>query len=149
MNKDGPEFLGRGWRFPPEFVLSPDSSGTLTGPGTTAMIAGDADIQESLAILFSTFRGERVLALTYGIGIEGHVFDIADETQLGDLRSQIEQAILFFEPRIKVRSVDLDASQTSDGVLTIHIDYDIPLINARSNMVYPVYFKEGTNIRAR
>ena len=116
MNKDGPEFLGRGWRFPPEFVLSPDSSGTLTGPGTTAMIAGDADIQESLAILFSTFRGGRVLALTYGIGIEGHVFDIADETQLGDLRSQIEQAIKRLERRVWLTIFGVSAAVLSETI---------------------------------
>ena len=149
MSNQLPKFLGQGWQFPPVFNVPLDEDGFATGPGTAGMIAGDADIHESLQILFSTFRGERILKPDYGVGIEEHVFDPTDETQLGDLRSQIEHAILFFEPRIKLSNVTLDTSEVEDGVLNIRIEYIIPAINSRSNMVYPVYFKEGTNIRAR
>lgn len=149
MSNPSPKFLGQGWRFPPEFNVQLDAEGYATGPGNTGMIAGDADIHESLQILFSTFRGERILKPDYGVGIEEHVFDPTDETQLGDLRSQIEHAILFFEPRIKLSTISLDTSDVENGVLNIRIEYRIPAINSRSNIVYPMYFKEGTNIRAR
>lgn len=149
MTLPSSKFLGRGWRFPPQFDLPLNAQGQPSGPGQTAMVAGDDDIRESLEILFSTFRGERLLVPEYGIGIEGDVFIPLDATTLGALRSKVAHAILFFEPRIKLRKLDLYADSTRDGVLMIEIDYDIPAINSRSNMVYPVYLKEGTNIRAR
>ena len=70
-----------------------------------------------------------------------------DETSLGELRSQIEDAILFGEPRIKVEDIEIDTSAAADGVLEISIRYFIPAVNTRSNMVFPFYFREGTNLR--
>ena len=149
MRGSDPDFLGRGWRFPPSFEVDVDSAGAAIGPGRAAMIQGDDDIRQSIEILMQTFHGERILSPDYGIGIAAHVFDPTDETQLGDLRSQIEHAILFFEPRIKVRAIELSTDASEDGLLHVSIDYDVPAINSRSNMVYPLYFKEGTNVRDR
>ena len=142
-----PKFLGRGWRFPPRFDLAFDARGRPAGPGTVAMVAGEADIRESLYLLFSTLRGERVLLPTYGSALAEHVLDPTDATDLGRLRSQIEDSILLFEPRIKVEEVDFDHSRLSEGCLMIRVSYWIPSVNSRSNMVYPFYFGEGTNIR--
>ena len=149
MSAPNPKFLGRGWAFPPAFDVPLDDQGAATDGGQAAMVAGDADIQESLRILFSTLRGERLLQPEYGVGIEADVDTPLDATQLGALRSRIEHAIRFFEPRIKVRAVTLDATRGSEGRLEIGIDYDIPAVNSRGNMVYPLYFQEGTNIRTR
>lgn len=149
MSAPNPKFLGRGWAFPPAFDVPLDDQGAATGDGQTAMVAGDADIQESLRILFSTLRGERLLQQDYGVGIDADVDTPMDATQLGGLRSKIEHAIRFFEPRIKVRAITLTAARDGEGCLEIGIDYDIPAVNSRSNMVYPLYFREGTNIRTR
>ena len=142
-----PKFLGRGWRFPPRFDLSVSENGKVEGTGEVAMVANDVDIQESLIVLFSTFRGERIMLPEYGLGLQEHMFDPTDETSLGHLRSKIEDAILHFEPRIKIEELSFDASRARDGYLMIELDYWIPAINSRSNMVYPFYLKEGTNVR--
>jgi phage baseplate assembly protein W len=144
-----PKFLGRGWAFPPAFDVPVGPDGVAAAPGRTGMVAGDADIQESLRILFATLRGERLLQPDYGVGIEADVDTPLGATQLGALRSKIEHAIRFFEPRIKVRAVTLRTDRSAEGVLEIGIDYDIPAVNARSNMVYPFYVREGTSIRGR
>ena len=70
------------------------------------------------------------------------------ETYLGHLRGRIEDAILYFEPRIKVETIEFETSRSGDGYLMIRLDYRIPTINSRSNMVYPFYIGEGTNVRA-
>jgi phage baseplate assembly protein W len=140
-------FLGRGWSFPPRFDVALDGQGRAAGAGALTMVSDDLDIHESLRVLFSTFRGERLLQPEYGLGLAGDVDMPLNATRLGALRSKIEHAVLFFEPRIKLRKVTLDAAQAADGVLEIHLDYDIPAINSRSNMVYPLYLKEGTNVR--
>lgn len=133
-------FLGRGWRFPPSFDR--DS-------GEAAMVEAEQDIRESLFVLLSTVRGERLMLPDYGLGLQLRVFDGTDNTTLSHLRSQIEDAILYFEPRIKLESVSIDADEHLDGRLLVKIDYTIPSINSRSNMVFPFYFTEGTNIENR
>lgn len=138
-------FLGRGWAFPPKFTIT--RSKTAQAEGTVGMVGGDEDIQQSLQILMATFRGERIMRQRYGLGVWGHVFDSVDDTSLADLSSQIEDAILFWEPRIRVENISFDTSAAVDGTLQIHISYRIPEINSRSNIVFPYYLREGTNVR--
>jgi uncharacterized protein len=147
MQGDIPKFLGRGWRFPPRFDR-PEDAGQTGTTGDVAMVEGDADIRESLALLFSTLRGERIMEPNYGLGLHAHVFDPADANDLGNLRSLIEDGILFFEPRIKVERIEIDDSDSANGRLQIALTYWIPAINSRSNMVFPFHIWEGTNTSA-
>ncbi|MFZ5964785.1 GPW/gp25 family protein [Thalassococcus sp. BH17M4-6] len=144
MERKAPDFLGRGWGFPPRFDLGTGLSGQPVGQ--VAMVANDTDIQQSLRVLMSTARGERIMRPGYGVGLFAQVFDPTDETSLGEFRSQIEDAVLFFEPRIKVESVEIDTARAPDGVLMITLSYYVPLVNSRSNMVFPFYLQEGTNV---
>ena len=59
----------------------------------------------------------------------------------------IERAVLFFEARIDLNFIDLDTGQIEQGILNILVDYTVRATNTRSNMVYPFYFQEGTNIQ--
>ena len=145
MRSGGPKFLGRGWAFPPQFTLGSGLDGQRIGD--VAMVADEDDIRQSLTILMATRRGERVMRPLYGLGLWDQVFVSTDETSLGELRSQSEDAILFGEPRIKVEDIEIDTSAAADGVLEISIRYFIPAVNTRSNMVFPFYFREGTNLR--
>lgn len=131
-------FLGRGWGFPPTFDKVSNS---------VEMVEGEADINESLFLLISTIQGERVMLPDYGFGTQIHVFDGADNSMLTYLKGEIADAILHFEPRIRVEEISIDASQSVDGRLAIHLSYFIPSTNSRSNMVFPFYIAEGTNIR--
>ncbi|MCD7937367.1 MAG: GPW/gp25 family protein [Tannerellaceae bacterium] len=129
-------FIGTGWRFPPRFVKN-------TGAD---MVSGEEDIRQSLAILLSTTPGERIYRFEYGCNIRKWVFEkmtLANETLLTE---SIERAILFHEPRIKVESVKVQIHDETEGILWITINYRVRETNTRSNMVYPYYFKEGTNL---
>ena len=130
-------FLGRGWNFPPEFNKDTRS---------VKMVAGEEDIKQSLWILMGTRLLERVMRPDYGCGLNAMVFDTIDENTLTLLRDTIERAVLFFEPRIDLEQVDVDQQQAQKGLLLITLDYRIRETNNRSNMVYPFYFLEGTNI---
>ena len=101
----------------------------------------------SIAMCSSSIRGERLMLPDYGLGLHLHVFDATDTTTLSHIRSQIADAILFFEPRIKLEHIAIETTEHMDGRLLIKIDYAIPSINSRSNMVFPFYFGEGTSIR--
>ncbi len=134
MGQDS-SFLGRGWGFPPRF--NPRDRGV-------EMVAEEEDIRESLRILFSTAPGERVMHPSYGCGLKRMVFEQITETVQTEIKDLIERAILFFEPRITLERVELDATEIFDGKLLILLEYTIRTINVRSNMVYPFYFQEGT-----
>ncbi len=131
-------FLGTGWSFPPEF------NGTSRDVQT---VSAEDDIQQSLYILFSTTPGERVMQPGYGCDLRSMVFENITESTVTAIRDMIEKAVLFFEPRIDLNFVDLDTGQIEEGILNILVDYTVRATNTRSNMVYPFYVQEGTNIQ--
>ena len=135
MNDAG--FLGRGWGFHPAF----------SGGGRRARMAeAESDIQESLFVLLSTSPGERIMQPDYGCGLRDMVWENFDSSTVTDLVDRVERAILFFEPRIVVDEVAVDLSREDEGILSIDVHYRVRGTNNRSNMVYPFYFLEGTNL---
>ena len=132
-------FMGTGWAFPPEFFPNNQQ---------VKMVSHEADIKESLKILLSTSPGERVMQPTFGCGLRPRVFDSINQGTISLISDIIRRAILFFEPRITLDTIRVDTGKHYDGVLDIFLEYTIRSTNHRSNMVYPFYFKEGTDIKA-
>ncbi|MBC7605042.1 MAG: GPW/gp25 family protein [Ramlibacter sp.] len=114
-----------------------------------SMISAEPDIQQSLRILLATNPGERVMQPAYGCGIKRMVFEQMNESTLTEMRHLIEKSILFFEPRITVNEIAIDTDHWIDGELRIHIDYTVRTTNSRNNMVFPMYFREGTGVKDR
>ena len=133
-------FLGIGWSFPPEFHKHANSIGVK-------MVAEEEDIGESLKILLSTVPGERTMQPTYGCGLHAMVFEAIDESTITELKDIIERAVLFFEPRITLESVDIDTEESLEGRLKIQLNYTVRKTNTRSNIVYPFYYLEGSQVR--
>lgn len=129
-------FLGNGWNYPPEFWQSPE---------TTVMAGGEESIRQSLQTLLSTSPGERVHRYEYGCPIRKYAFEGMDTTTQTLLREEIEKAVILFEPRIELDSVTFDTLQ-EEGVLYIKLDYTVRQTNRRSNLVYPFYLNEGTDL---
>ncbi len=138
-------FLGTGWSFPPQFNLRADENAGELG---VMMVSDEKDIEQSIFILLSTVRGERVMVPEYGCGIKKLVFEPLDDVLVGKVKIMVEQAILLFEPRVKLEEIDVTSEVVQGGrtKLNIHLHYIIKKINNRANMVYPFYLQEGTNI---
>lgn len=113
------------------------------------MVSAEEDVRESLFILLSTTPGERVMQPAYGCGIKHMVFESVDHSSITALRDTIEQAVLFFEPRVTLHFVDIDTSELLEGVLRIGLDYSLRSTNTRHNMVFPFYILQGTALRDR
>ena len=58
----------------------------------------------------------------------------------------IDRAALFFEARITLENIQVNTEKANEGLIKVQLDYRIRTTNSRSNMVYPFYFKEGTNL---
>lgn len=136
MKTDKTSFLGRGWSFPPEFEHS----------GNTRMVEKETDIRESLFILLSTTPGERIMHPDYGCGLNKLVFEPGSGSLVRRIQDMVQYAILMFEPRIKLQTVDVEYS-SEEAVIYITIDYYVRQTNTRQNMVYPMYLIEGTNLQ--
>ncbi|MDF2177188.1 GPW/gp25 family protein [Aliiglaciecola sp. CAU 1673] len=131
------DFLGTGWSFPPAFLSS--SRGIST-------VSDEQDILQSLQILFSTRPGERLMHPKYGCHLHRYVFDAITEHSIANMLDAMRQAVLFFEPRIKLLSITPQLDDLFEGVLRFELTYQIKATNSRHNMVYPFYLQEGTRV---
>ena len=62
------------------------------------------------------------------------------------LRREIETAILYFEPRITLERVVFEAPPDADGRVDIRIEYTVRSTNSRTNLVYPFYLEEASQV---
>jgi hypothetical protein len=134
---DEKSFLGVGWGFPPTFDKE---------NAEVIMVSKEEDIRQSLSLFFQTHIGERIMRSDFGCIIHNYQFDRTDENLLGRLSFEIKQGLRTFEPRIIVHSVNSNKSNILDGVISVHIDYEIHSNNVRDNIVFPFYINEGTEI---
>ena len=132
----GKAFLGRGWKYPVTFRQSHK---------TVVLSQYEQDIRESLNILLSTERGERVMRPEYGTNVRDLLFEPLDVSTATLVGEEIKKAILLNEPRVFVESVEA-IQEELNGYLEVKIEYTIIATNTRSNLVYPFYLNEGTNI---
>jgi uncharacterized protein len=133
---DNVPFLGTGWAFPPEFDLA---------MGLPAMTSGDLDIKNSLTLLLSTIPGERKVTPLYGVDLSVLLFETLSTSLKTRITDMISRAILRYEPRIDLDEVLYEERQM-EGLLMLTLYYTIRATNTRTNLVYPFYLKEGTDL---
>jgi phage baseplate assembly protein W len=130
------DFLGVGWWF----EVAPREP--LEGAVSPRMAYYEESIRQSIWIILSTARGERVMRPDFGCGIHNLVFALQNATTAGLVRHEVEQALLFWEPRIEVLRVTADPDP-SEPALLISVEYRVKSTNSRSNVVYPFYLERG------
>ncbi|TPG45288.1 GPW/gp25 family protein [Flavobacterium pectinovorum] len=130
-------FLGTGWSFPPEFKRITKS---------VIMISDEEDIKSSLEILLSTKIGERIMLPKYGCNMDELIFNPLNRTLKTFVSELVRTAILYHEPRIDVEKIDITQGDDLNGEVLVFLDYKIRATNSRTNMVYPFYKEEGTNL---
>ncbi len=133
---DTASILGTGWSFPPSF-----SKATRE----VLLTSDEEDIKKSLEILLSTTIGERFLQPDYGCNLDSYVFEPMNATITTSIKITVKNAIILYEPRLKLISVKLDQTFISEGRVDIIVEYDIISTNSRFNLVYPFYLNEANN----
>ena len=123
------DIIGSGIAFP----LRVDSHGGL------ALSHQDQDVEEAIAVIIGTARGERPMRPEFGCGIHDYVFETIDARAVGRFEYEVRLALQRWEPRIDVLSVDVDTSVAERGELLIEILYSLRATNDVRNLVYPFY----------
>jgi phage baseplate assembly protein W len=127
------EFLGSGWKFPLQ----------VTSRGGIATVCHEQRIEESIYLILSTAKGERVMLPDFGCGIHDLVFASNNPVMVSMVAHAVREALVAHEPRIDVLDVNTDSAQDEPNLLLIRIDYRIRSNNARGNMVFPFFINEG------
>ena len=135
---DNSTFLGQGWAFPPAFV-----KGT---PTVVALSSNEENINEQLQVLFDTRIGARLMEFGYGTELGDLAFSSIDAATIKNIEDTIRRGILLNERRITVTEIEVDISQSRDGVVLVNVQYKVNQTNDRANFVYPFHLTEGTNI---
>lgn len=133
------KFSGSGWQFPPEFCKGDVAA-------VTAPASGAEKIAQSLKALLGTDLGERLMRPDYGCGISRLLFEPVDQRTITKIQNSISDALLLFEPRIRLVGVKILQDRNETGLLQISIEYVIKVTNSRFNLVYPFYINEATNV---
>ena len=130
-------FLGKGWSFPPNF----DNVDNIV-----EMTEAELNIKENLFVLLSTTIGERVMQPEYGSSVNKLIFEPIDTTFSTYITEQIKNAILYFEPRITLDDIEY-LHDDFNGKVDLKLNFTINGTNTRSNIVYPFYINEGTDVK--
>lgn len=138
MNDQEKLFLGTGWSFPPSFNNTTND---------VKMVSMEEDIHQSLEIFFGTKLGERTMRSKYGCFIYDLVFERSSEELIQGLSNELMRSIMEYEPRINIIQINTNRSKDVDGIVELHMEYEIIATNNRINIVYPFYITEGTKIK--
>lgn len=135
MNESLGSFLGRGWKFPVQ----------VDGQNGRVLVSEyEEDIIEAIRIIIMTRKGERVMRPDFGCEVHDHLFDVIDYTMLKQMEAKVQNALIYWEPRITDIEVTAETNPEHDNLVDIHIAYVVRTTNNPFNLVYPFYINEGS-----
>lgn len=126
-------FLGVGWKFPLQ----------VTPGGTIAQARFEQRIEESIYLILTTAKRERLMLPDFGCGIHDLVFAPNNTLTRSAVVQNVRQALVTFERRIDVLDVTAEAADGEPNLLLIRINYRVRANNALGNLVYPFFINEG------
>lgn len=125
------DFLGVGWTNPVQ----------LDENGQIQMTKYENTVRQSILTILSTAKGERVMRPNFGCSIHDRVFAPNTPGTVGQIVSDVRDALVEWEPRIDVLDVDTVGDRTQPNVIFIQINYQIRTTNNNFNLVYPFYLQ--------
>lgn len=124
------DFLGVGWAVP-----------TKLEKGQIQMAKYEERVRQSILTILSTAKGERVMRPDFGCGIHERVFAPNSLGTVGQIVSDVRDALIEWEPRIDILDVDTIADRQQPNVILIQVNYQIRTTNNIFNLVYPFYLQ--------
>ena len=134
QRSDVKAFLGTGWKLPVEIDKA---------TGRIKMSSNEESIPESIRIIIGTRQGELPMHPEFGCRIQDYAFESVDYTTLYSMKTEVERALIRWEPRITDIRAEVSDEQIDQGLLMIQVSYVIRATNNQYNLVYPFYINEG------
>lgn len=125
------DFLGVGWTSPIQ----------LTKTGGIRTAAYETAVRQSIQMILSTAKGERVMRPDFGCSLQDLVFSNNSPNTIGQVISAVQTALVEWEPRIDVLDVIANPDPKEPNLLLIDIRYQVRTTNNRFNLVYPFYLE--------
>ncbi len=125
------DFLGVGWTSPVQ----------LDDNGQIKVARYEDSVRQSIWMILSTAKGERVMRPDFGCGIHEKVFSPHSLGTVGQIVSDVRDALIDWEPRIDVLDVDTIPDSSQPNVILIQLNYQVRTTNNIFNLVYPFYLQ--------
>ena len=125
------DFLGVGWASPV----------ALKENGQIKVARYEDSVRQSIWMILGTAKGERVMRPDFGCGIHEKVFSPNNLGTVGQIVSDVRDALIEWEPRIDVLEVDTIPDRAQPNVILIQVNYQIRTTNNIFNLVYPFYLQ--------
>lgn len=126
------DFLGQGWRYP----IAASSNGPRWESGADK-------IRQSIWLVLTTAKGERLMLPEFGCGIHDLVFSANTAALRGLAAAEVRDSLTRWEPRVDVLDVQVEAPEDARNQLVITISCRIRDNNAALNLVFPFFLDEG------
>ena len=123
------EFVGKGWSFPIDF----------TANGTIATAGGARKLEQAMALVLSTYPGERPFRPAFGARLRDFAFEGSSVDVFAAVEREVRSALEMWEPRVGVRDVVVRADPDQPSLLLIDITYLVHGENDERNLVHPFY----------
>jgi uncharacterized protein len=128
------QYLGVGWKFP--LQVSPH--------GRIAAVRYEQRVEESIYLILSTAKGERLMLPEFGCGIHELVFAPNNAATHSLAVQHVQRALIDQERRIDVLDVTVQTTDEQPNLLLVRVTYRIRQNHAIGNIVYPFYLREQT-----
>ena len=123
------DFVGAGWAFP----MGVDARGGI------ALARRDQELEQAMRLILATYPGERPMRPDFGSRVRDFVFRSATTETAAELSDEVHKALLRWEPRVVVESVDVTVDAAERNRLYIDVNYIVKGTNDRRNLVFPFY----------
>lgn len=109
------KLFGRSIAFPPR--VGPD--------GRWSWSEGPQNIRESIQIILQTEAGERLMLRPFGAGLGRFLFEPNTAATRRLIQERVENALRLWEPRIRLRTVDVAEDRSDPQHVIVTIEYEL------------------------
>jgi uncharacterized protein len=123
------------WRFVhPDLDIEPDPTNELpavygglrlTPRQGIALVSGDDSVRQSVLLLLSIRRGERLMLPNYGCDLHHLIFAPNNETTAGIAVYYVRRALIEWEPRVDILTIEAHPDPIYANQLHIFLEYQV------------------------
>lgn len=109
------DFYGTGVGFPPR----------VSANHRMVWSSGETNVRECICIILRTRPGERVMLPEFGCGLDRFLFEPNDTSTLRLIQEEIKRALTRWEPRIRLKDVEVSANPNDPRAVHIAVIYEL------------------------